>query len=594
MTTAVVDRPVSGLNDNTGSFLRQRPSVVEVIDVDLVDESTNVSGGSSHSQGASDVISIPDSDDDDDFPLTQPVASGGTRSRPTAGLRLHIVHSKTKGLKGSLLTGQRNRLFSPPPPPQDHSIPQVPRVPRRYSGFTSLPMRQRPPPYPSPPVRVRDEPFDFEANIRIADTTAGPSNATRSRRRRPAVELTAARPSHHTPSMGLGGGLISLNRAHANDQRRELHRNYPRQNPAGRGVFGQHAGFMRTLYSAIIGSNNDPDEAFGAHDEDDYPAIQMLLARDFGLEPGNDDNRFDHPARPYLLQEILFRGRGRGRNQPEDYKPEYTHPGKAESGFTFDFAPSSPTEASSSDTKQKAKGKEKVAPIVIDLEAMDVPDTPVAGPSTAPSPPSSPSLDTLLVCAKCLDPLVLGAGLVGEEGKTKKVWALRCGHLIDGKCLDSIGVPDKESDDQEIDGQGKGKTVDLKGKGKAKAAQEESNLPEANPIRSRLRSSALLPSSAPISSRPTRAIAPFSPPQPVLGKRKRTSSSSAKSKIEATHEWECPVAGCKRMHVSVKIGGSWVPEPDSQVAVGKGKGKWCLEIAQAEESGGRGAVAIFV
>ena len=443
-------------------------------------------------------------------------------------------------------------------------------------------MRQRPPPFPSLPVRARDQPFDFEANIRQVNPVAGPSNINRNRNRRAAIlpsEPTPAPPSHDTPAMGLGGALMSI--------RTQVINNH-------------HA--MRRLYSAVTGNNED---FFGPQVDPDFPAIQMLLAQDFGLQHGDDDgDRFDHPARPYVWQEILFRERGRHvRNPAEDYKAEYTHPGKAESGFTFDFAPPSPTEALlSSDTK----GKATAAPIVIDLEAMDVEtDTFGAGPSTVPSSPSGPlSVHTLLVCAKCLDPLVLGAELVGVEARTRKVWALRCGHLIDGKCLDLVGAPDKEHDDQQkgIDdddkgkGKGKGKTVDLKGKGKARAVEERPNVPEANPIRSRLRSSALFPSflsGVSSSSRSARAPAPPSPSQPLLGKRKRT-SSSAKSKVEAMYDWECPVVGCKRVHVSVKIAGAWVPEPDSPVTVGKGKSKWSLAVAQAEERGGRGAVAVFV
>ncbi|KAF8240627.1 hypothetical protein L208DRAFT_1456098 [Tricholoma matsutake] len=575
MATAVVERPLSALIDTPVSPQR-RPrasSVVEVIDVDSVDEPINVSSRpAARSQGGSlvpspDVISVSDSDDDD-FLLAQPVA---TRSN----------HDRSRQP-----TGQRHRLFSPPPPPPDRSVPDVPRIPRRYSGFSSLPMRQRPPPFPSPPVRARDQPFDFEADIHQATPAAGPSNINRNRRRRSFVsppDLTAAPPSHHTPTMGLGGGLISINRAQVNN-RRELHRDRMHD----RGVIGRAGSAMRRLYTAIIG-NNDDDGFFGPHDDDDYPAIQMLLAQDLGLEPGDNDVRFDHPARPYVWQEILFRGRRHGRRE-DDYKPEYTHPGKPESGFTFDFAPSSPAEASSSSLDTKG-----AAPIVIDLEAMDMEtDTPGTGPSIMPSSSSGPSgLHTLLVCAKCLDPLVLGAGLVGDEARTQKVWALRCGHLIDGKCLDLVGVPDMEHGDQEKrfddDGNGKGtdKLVDYKGKGKAVEARL--NSPEANPIRSRLRSSALLPStSSPVRS----AVSPL-PPQPHLGKRKRTSSSS-KNKIEATHQWECPVAGCKHVHVSVKMGGVWVPEPNSPISVGKGKGKWSLAVAQAEERGGRGAVAVFV
>lgn len=483
-------------------------------------------------------------------------------------------------------------MFSPPPPPQDHTIPEVPRVPRSYASASLATRQRRPPPYPSLPVLPSDQPFDFEANIHHG-AMAGPSDISRNRSRRLAASppLAAAPPPHHTPAMGLGGGLISLNRSQVNSHRRDFLRQH------ARGVMGHAGNAMRRIYTAIIGNNNEDDEFLGPRDDDDYSAIQMLLAQDLGLEPGDDDNRFDHPARPYVWQEILFRRRhGRGRNQEEDYKPEHTHPGKAESGFTFDFAPSSPTEcSSSSDIKSKATK----APIVIDLEAMDTEaDTPGAGPSTAPSSPGSLSLQTLLVCAKCLDPLVLGAGLVGEESRTRKVWALRCGHMIDGKCLDVVGVPEHGSSTQGNesvdDGKGKGKAVDLKGKGKAQPDEQRPSPSEPNPIRSRLRSRAPPPSSppSPSSSRFSRPLAPSSPLHSVLGKRKRTSSST-KDKIEATHEWECPVVGCKRVHVSVKMGGVWVPEPDSPVAVGKGKSKWSPAVAQAEE-GGRGAVAVFV
>jgi hypothetical protein len=328
--------------------------------------------------------------------------------------------------------------------------------------------------------------------------------------------------------------------------------------------------------------------------------MHMLLAHDLGLLPAgdDDDDRFGHPARPYAWQEILSRARhGRVRNQEEDYKPEYTHPGKPESGFTFDFAPPSSTEVSSS----HAKGKAAAPPVIIDLEADVETDISRTGSSGAPSSPGPSSFQTLLVCAKCLDPLVLGAGLVGEEVRTSKVWALRCGHLIDGKCLDFVGVPvtghvdlDKGNDAEE--GNGKARALDIKGKGKAKALEELSSSAETNPIRSRLRSRANghLPTSfsspAPSSSRSTRILA-TPPAQTLLGKRKRT-SSSIKNKLEAKHEWECPVAGCKRVHVSVHKEGVWVPEPDTPVPTGKGKSKWSL--ARSEVTGGRGAVAVYV
>jgi hypothetical protein len=457
-------------------------------------------------------------------------------------------------------------------------------------------MRLHPPPFPSPPIRARDQPFEFEANIPpAAAPVAGPSNGNHNRNRRAAVsppELGAAPPSHHTPTMGLGGGLISFNRAQSNIQRRD----HLRQQANDRGVVGRASSAMRRFYTAIIGHDDD-NEDFRSH-HDDYPALQMLLAHDLGLVPAgdNDDDGFGHPARPYAWQEILSRRRGAGRvrNQEEDYKPEFTHPGKPESGFTFDFAPPSSTEASSSD----AKGKAVTAPVIIDLEADVETDIPSMASSSSPSGP--PSLQTLLVCAKCLDPLVLGAGLVGEEVRARKVWALRCGHLIDGKCLDLVGVPDAghvdvgKGNDAET---GKARAVDPKGKGKAKAVEELPSSPEVNPIRSRLRSrvnghlSTSSSSPAPSSSRSARTLAASG--QTHLGKRKRT-STSLKNTTEAKYEWECPVVGCKRVHVSVKMEGAWLPEPDTPIPAGKGKSKWSLALSHPEVTGGRGAVAVYV
>ncbi|KAF9460367.1 hypothetical protein BDZ94DRAFT_1266375 [Collybia nuda] len=590
-----VERPMSALSDILVSTDQQRrPSIVEVIDVDLFDD-PQLSSRAIHRPNPRQVqrprqpadpesiISLVDSDDE--LPATPQMASGS----------------------GSTRQGNRQRLISPPPPTQvPHNYPPVPRVPRRFAEFVSPPMRRHPPPFAVPPVVPIAQPFPFEAAIsqNPVGPIAGPSSMSNhpNRNRRYAVSppLHAAPPSHHQPTLGLGGALISLNRART-DTRRDYNR-YDSGNTQG-GFINRTRTLMGHVFGAAahgmgFGSFDYPEAEVDS--DDDGPALHALLT--------GDDERFGHPARAYAYQEMMLqRYRNHARTQNIQYRPEYTHPGKPESGFTFDFAPPSFT------VEDVQKPKEKSPPIVIDLEETDAEGS-TAGPSTLSESSGPLSLNTLLVCARCLDPLVLGGGLVGEEGRRKKVWALRCGHMIDGKCLDILGVPSAEDEekDQELEQEEspKGSTViDIKGKGKAKAVEEPipGPPPEENSMRSRLRSrtqSHIIPSSAiiPSSSSTIPTSTPDPPPQPPspvkLGKRKR--GKAAKPQIESTHEWTCPVAGCEKVHASVKIGGVWVPEPPARTN-GNGKGKrrarWGINgpIPEAEETKSeRGAIAVFV
>ena len=160
-----------------------------------------------------------------------------------------------------------------------------------------------------------------------------------------------------------------------------------------------------------------------------------------------------------------------------------------------------------------------------------------AGPSnSASSQYGAEAFETTLVCARCLDPLVLAApaGAPEEERKKCRVWALRCGHMLDGKCVAALITPPPpvpaEPPAEEYTGKGKGKaradpepilvdhehgvdgldmqpeeasahaaTSDRKGKRKAveppepespckRAALDEASQAQDNSIRSRLRS----------------------------------------------------------------------------------------------------------
>jgi len=430
--------------------------------------------------------------------------------------------------------------------------------------LTSLP-RRRGVPTPSPPVRPIDRPFAFEANLQGPPLPVGSSTAHLhpNRHRRSAHPETHAEPrSHHVPALGLGGALISLNRAQADARlQHRLERDAQTRNhaavlaaaAAGPGFFGR--AFHRVF-------------SFLRDNESEDIHVQDLLAEDLGLG-------FDHPARAFAAREALLHHPTRQM----EYNSEFTHPGKPESGFVFDFAPPEPVE-------------HKSPPIVIDLSDDETPD---AGPSTNKLPdPPSPKPSTLLVCARCLDPLVLGAGLLGEERHKKKVWALRCGHLIDGQCLVVIGAPKEDIDiaDQETeveleDAYIPSSRTDHRWKGKARAVEGPGTIPpDDNPIRSRLRSKGSVP--GPVLSPAPPHVEPSSPAS-LLGKRKRPS----KTRVEP-YEWCCPVTSCGHMHVSVKVDGAWVPEParKSSNGKGKGKGRWIPETDAAMT--GRGAIAIFV
>jgi hypothetical protein len=57
-----------------------------------------------------------------------------------------------------------------------------------------------------------------------------------------------------------------------------------------------------------------------------------------------------------------------------------------------------------------------------------------------------------LVCARCLDPLVLGGSCMSEDERTRRrLWSLRCGHILDGKCIAELMKPRPTSDIEPTD-----------------------------------------------------------------------------------------------------------------------------------------------
>ena len=282
--------------------------------------------------------------------------------------------------------------------------------------------------------------------------------------------------------------------------------------------------------------------------------------------------------------------------KPVHWRPEYTHPERAGPGFAFDFAPAD------------AAPSTPVSPGVIVL------DEDAAGPSSAASAssPSVAAVETTLVCARCLDPLVLAAptSASAEDRKRSRVWALRCGHMLDGKCVAELMLPsllpppsppqlDDPAGEDCLSDKGKGKAraeapasaLDRKGKRKAVEPLQPETSPkrpaldwasegtalssmeplvlepeENNSIRSRLRSrtrgsgsGSLVPEGAvdPGTVERHRRRGAGASRAAARGKGKARGRAEQRPVIEAEHEWVCPVSGCGRVHVSVRIQGEW-------------------------------------
>ncbi|KAJ7314628.1 hypothetical protein DFH08DRAFT_1041250 [Mycena albidolilacea] len=469
----------------------------------------------------------------------------------------------------------------------------------------------------------------------------------------------AAPPARYNPPMGLGGALISYNNARLEAERADRARRGERRAAGGRvapavavalaannrtdAASGSGSGFgsgghrigasgsgsrranapgtsiMRRLASLNPFRWGDGDTAAGeaAHHDVEFLALRggrggrddrtrgdAQLALDLHLQDHEDrfHARFAHPARGFARRELAFlcgwgggdaggalsangwgRG-GAGDGEEESYRREWTHPPAPDAGFVFDFAP--PNEALAASPQPKGKGKAKE--VVIDVDA-----------EVELKQEEKGEMSTILVCVRCLDPLLVRSDGVPDRGEERrKVWGLRCGHLIDGKCYEElrrppVSVEDAESGgaldtsaDLEVEAESQGK-----GKGKGKAREEEREEEDelvdedAGPsgsgsdnIRSRLRSRASASGShghhhhhihtrahtQPISGAFDVAVPPPPPPPRAAAAKRRKGKGRAKPKpkprVEARWEWTCPVAGCGRVHGSELVEGVWVTE----------------------------------
>ena len=114
------------------------------------------------------------------------------------------------------------------------------------------------------------------------------------------------------------------------------------------------------------------------------------------------------------------------RRDPSEYRVAYTHPYPPAPGFTHDFESLSPS-----------------------VTVIDVDEEP--GPSTKTTGSSSPTKNNenlnTLVCARCLEPLVLGGSNMSEDERfRRRLWGLRCGHMLDGQCVAELMKPQRASD----------------------------------------------------------------------------------------------------------------------------------------------------
>lgn len=125
---------------------------------------------------------------------------------------------------------------------------------------------------------------------------------------------------------------------------------------------------------------------------------------------------------------------------------------------------------------------------------------------------------------------------MGNVPDDKRLWGLRCGHILDGKCVRELMRPvdARESGDakpsMEINGKRNGTAA---GEPEQEAAPREGG----GPLR-RLRSGRV------VSATITRS----------KGKQKQRAQEP---KVERVHEWPCPVSGCGRTHKTNLISGTW-------------------------------------
>ena len=352
---------------------------------------------------------------------------------------------------------RRREVFSPSPPLQLPLHLQNRIIPTQLHPLPDPPLRRRPPDI-TDVFRPMSHPLPFEANMgghhahpahhpppllntlhegpHRHHTLAAAPNSNPRHTMEPRLDPPAQRPRSN---MGLGGALLSLNR---------------RQNEAEPDGAGRRTGVLSwplRILRGIFGVFTDDEESnWGAatNDAEGHLERAEFLEALANLEDRQDDgpnpglipsrNRFRH-------HHIHDREGGNWRvlrltpepMQAFEYKKVFTHPKRPDPGFSDDFAPTEPI--SVSDKTNSSSG---------------------------------PEVGTILVCAKCLDPLITGSTESEETTRNSKLWALRCGHILDGKCIDAImkprppPLPEAARNEQENES-----APDIKGKSKGKGKE---------------------------------------------------------------------------------------------------------------------------
>ncbi|EKM57789.1 uncharacterized protein PHACADRAFT_251636 [Phanerochaete carnosa HHB-10118-sp] len=372
--------------------------------------------------------------------------------------------------------------------------------------------------------------------------------------------------------MGLGGGMIAMNRqAAAEDAYRRRHHPpplpqtrrttfYGNEQPSQRttGFAGSVVNVLRNLFGHSGHQHQEEDRTWISYFDDPWGHEEAELGRGWDI-PAEGGIAMPPPPFP--------------KPKATTYEQSYTHPGSPPPGFTWDFADS---DVSGNTAAQSSK---KV--IVLDEE----------GAVASSSSQSAPQTTATLVCARCMDPLVLPAQAAStEENKERRVWSLRCGHMFDGKCITNLMRPYAEPAEakMEVDA---GETldaklvpiVDRKGKGKASDHLAPSTIlphEEDGSIRSRLRprrvvgfshdpgvavqSPSQLPEEVEASSS-SRTLRPSS--KRARGSIAEVPGATVKGKGRKSrrqrYTWKCPVPDCGLEHVSVLPAGEveWLMDP---------------------------------
>ncbi|THU82044.1 hypothetical protein K435DRAFT_463506 [Dendrothele bispora CBS 962.96] len=544
-------------------------------------------------------VEIIDVDELDDIRPVQLTQTRPAQRRRTEPVETIILDSDDEDYQPfPVASSSRSRLQSPPLHFRGLSpVPPVPPVPPHLAPYTSLPMRRNPPSHPpTPPVRVPpplrplDREYDFET--RFSGPEPADLTATEIRRRLSQTPgppgspyRHGAQPNPHGPpvtgppvtlpqppnAVGLGGGLMTTNNLRRAQERAE------REQRAG-----ARAARTRHHHVHLPRVNRGNAIHFIGHHPDFFDDGDEILFHSMWNDLERDR---DFLAR-YPILGRLGHAHGMYKKPELDYDKSYTHgPPNPDAGFTFDFAPGE--ENISIDGGQPSSSFPVTSidnPIILDDDEVSqafnaahssVSVQPVASSSSSSSTPFK--FKALLVCSHCRDPLVLGEGTIGlseAEARQKKIWSLRCGHLIDGKCYEELGFPKpKPEENRETP------VLTKKDKGKGKSVELPLPLPpppEDNSIRSRLRprhsgGATATPNSG--NSIPPAATADSNEGwltfvSNYMRTRQRGGKGKGKQrekvpKVEETFKWVCPVPGCAREHESAKIDGVWGVDKES-------------------------------